>query len=159
MTNTGSIYGVSVPSGTAPARSATVRRMSADRGTLLQHRIEQLKAEIASLGALRPGTLSRQYNVCGTPGCRCKDDPDQRHGPYHQLSYTWNGRSRSEFVREQEIARVQEQVRNYARLRTLVDQWVDAAIELARLERQRLRYPQGNSRPKSRIPKRRRTTR
>lgn len=133
--------------------------MPADPGVALQQRIEEIKAEITALGPLRPGTLSRQYNVCGTPGCRCKEDPDQRHGPYHQLSYTWNGKSRSEFVREQEIARVQEQVRTYAHLRSLVDQWVDAAIELARLERQRLRYPQGHSRPTSRIPRRRRTPR
>jgi hypothetical protein len=133
--------------------------MPADPGAALQQRIEAIKAEITALGPLRPGTLSRQYNVCGTAGCRCKDDPDQRHGPYHQLSYTWHGRSRSEFVRTQEIARVEEQVRNYARLRALVDQWVHAAIELARLERQRLRYPQGNSRPKARIPKKQRAPR
>jgi len=125
----------------------------------LQHRIEQIKAEIAALGPLRPGTLSRQYNVCGTPGCRCKEAPAQRHGPYHQLSYTWHGRSRSEFVREPEIARVQEQVRTYARLRELVDQWVDAAIRLARLQRQQLRYPQANSDPQSPLAKKRRVTR
>jgi hypothetical protein len=128
-------------------------------GAALQQRIEEIKAEIAALGSLRPGTLSRQYNVCGTPGCRCKDDPDQRHGPYHQLSYTWHGRSRSEFVREPEIARVQEQVRNYARLRSLIDEWVNTAIELARLERQERRYPQGNSRSNPRISKKRRTAR
>jgi len=59
-------------------------------------------------------------------------------------------------VREPEVARVAEQVRTYARLRSLVDEWVEAAIELARLERQQLRYPQGNVRAKSRIPKKRR---
>ncbi len=125
--------------------------------TALEQRIAAIKAEIAALGPLRPGTLSRQYNVCGTPGCRCKDDPTQRHGPYHQLSYTWHGRSRSEFVRAVELARVQEQVRTYARLRALVDQWVDAAITLARLERQQSRYPQENSPPKARIPRKTRT--
>ena len=128
-------------------------------GTPLQRRIEQIKAEIATLGPLRPGTLSRQYNVCGTPGCRCKADPAQRHGPYHQLSYTWHGRSRSEFVRESELVRVQAQLRAYARLRELLDQWIDAAIELARLERQHVRCPQENSRPKSRIPRKRHATR
>jgi hypothetical protein len=133
--------------------------MSHDPGTPLQQRIERIKAEIAALGPLRPGTLSRQYNVCGTPGCRCKDDPAHRHGPYYQLSYTWHGKSRSEFVREPEIARVEEQVRTYARLRTLVDQWVDAAIELARLERQQLRSPQGLSRPRSPVSRNRRATR
>jgi hypothetical protein len=121
--------------------------MSADPTAALQQRIAAIKAEIAGLGPLRPGTLSRQYNVCGAPGCRCKDDPAQRHGPYHPLSYTWQARSRSEFVRAPELARVQEQVRTYARLRELVDEWIDAAIKLARLERQQLRYPQRHSRP------------
>jgi hypothetical protein len=133
--------------------------MSADPGATLQHRIDAIKAHIVALGPLRPGTLSRQYNVCGTPGCRCKEDSAQRHGPYYQLSYTWHGKSRSEFVREPEIARVEEQVRTYARLRALVDEWLDAAIELARLERQQRRNPQGISRRKSPVSKKRRSTR
>lgn len=133
--------------------------MAHDPHRVLQHRIDAIKAALAALGPLRPGTLSRQYNVCGTPGCRCKDDPAQRHGPYHQLSYTWHGRSRSEFVRESELLRVQAQLRTYARLRELLDQWIDAAIELARLERQQVRCPQENSRPKSRLPRKRRATR
>jgi len=148
-----------VSSATAAARHATVARMAHDPGAPLQRRIAQIKAEIATLGPLRPGTLSRQYNVCGTPGCRCKDDPAQRHGPYHQLSYTWHGRSRSEFVRESELVRVQEQLRTYARLRELLDQWIDAAIELARLQRQHVRSPQENSRPQSRIPGKKQVTR
>lgn len=132
--------------------------MSQDPGALLQQRIDQIKAEIATLGPLRPGTLTQQYNVCGTPGCRCKEDRAQRHGPYHLLSYTWNSKSRSEFVREPEVARVEEQLRNYARLRNLVNQWVDAAIDLARLERQKLRYPQDNPRPTAPIPRKKPTT-
>ena len=133
--------------------------MSEDPRIALQKRIEQIKTELAALGALRPGTLTQQYNVCGTAGCRCKEDPAQRHGPYHQLSYTWQGRSRSEFVREQELSLVQEQLRNYTQLRALVNEWVDNAIELARVERQKLRHPQDNSRPKSRISKKKRLPR
>lgn len=117
----------------------------------LHRRIEQIKAELTTLGPLRPGTLSQQYNVCGTPGCRCKDDPPQKHGPYSQLSYTWRARSRSEFVREDEIGQLEEQLRNYARLRHLIDQWIDTAIELARLERQKRRRPQEIARSKPRV--------
>jgi len=159
MTMTDSISRLPVSSVPPATRRATVARMAHDPQTTLQHHIDAIKAAIAALGPLRPGTLSRQCNVCGTPGCRCKDDPAERHGPYHQLSYTWHGRSRTEFVREPELARVREQLDNYARLRDLVDQWLDAAIELARLERQQWRSPQENSRPKSRIPRKRRTTR
>ncbi len=121
--------------------------------TALRRRIAHIKTELAALGPLRPGTLSQQYNVCGTPGCHCKDDPPQKHGPYAQLSYTWRARSRSEFVRQDELPQVEEQLRNYARLRQLFDQWIDAAIELARLERQQRRRPQDNSRPQLRVPR------
>lgn len=128
--------------------------------TALQRRIEHIKAELSALGPVRPGTLSQQYNVCGTPGCRCKDDPPHKHGPYSQLSYTWRARSRSEFVREDEIEQVQEQLRNYARMRDLIDQWIDAAIELARLARQtRRRRSQPILQPKPRISRKTRATR
>ena len=51
----------------------------------LEQRIERVKMRLCALGDLRPGSLSEQYNVCGNPRCRCKDDPPQKHGPYQQL--------------------------------------------------------------------------
>ena len=101
----------------------------------LSGQIEQIKTKLVKLGDLRPGSLSEQYNTCRTPGCRCKADPPQRHGPYHQLSYSRHGRSRTENVRPEDLAAVQAQLRNYAKLRDLVDEWIDAAIELDRLRR------------------------
>src|SRR5438034_6498177 len=59
----------------------------------LEARIEKIKEEIARLGDLRPGALSQQYNACGSPRCRCKEDPSRRHGPFYQLSYTWHSKS------------------------------------------------------------------
>ena len=116
----------------------------------LEAQIEKLKQEIVRLGDLRPGKLSQQYNVCGKADCRCKADPPQKHGPYYQLSYTWRGRSRTEFVRRDDLAAVKEQLRNYERLRSLVEEWIDAGIELSDLERQARRYPQRKRTPKSR---------
>jgi len=124
--------------------------MSASPTSTAQRRIETIQAELATLGRLRPGSLSQQYNVCGNPTCRCKADPPQKHGPYYQLSYTWRGRSRTEFVRRDDLAAVKEQLRNYERLRSLVEEWIDAGIELSDLERQARRYPQRKRTPKSR---------
>jgi hypothetical protein len=107
--------------------------MATDAG--LSRRIEQIKTKLQKLGDLRPGTLSEQYNTCRTLGCRCKADPPQRHGPYHQLSYTRNGRSRTENVRPEDLAAIRAQLRNYAELRGLVEEWIDTAIELDRLRR------------------------
>ena len=107
----------------------------------LERKIQRIQRELATLGDLRPGSLSEQYNVCGVEGCRCKASPPQRHGPYHQLSFTRKGKATSRFVRREELAAVKAQLKNYARLRKLVDQWIDLGIELStlRLEESRER--------------------
>ena len=98
-------------------------------------RITAIKNELAALGPLHPGSISRQYNVCGNPTCRCKADPAHRHGPYYQLSYGHQRKSTSSFVRQPDLAAVEQQLRNYERLRALVDEWVGLSIERARLLR------------------------
>ena len=100
----------------------------------LERRIERVKQELAALGDLRPGSLSEQYNVCGNPTCRCKADPPQKHGPYYQLSWTRKRRSRTRFVGRSELASVRAQMKNYQRLQSLVDQWIELAIELSDLK-------------------------
>ncbi len=117
----------------------------------LQARIAQLQEEIVSLGAaLQPGILTQQYNVCGKAGCRCKADPPQRHGPYYQLSFTRQGKSRTQFVKPADLRLVRQQIRNYQRLRTMVDQWISWGMELARLELERERLARTISSPKKR---------
>jgi len=101
----------------------------------LTDRIQGIKAALLTLGDLRPGALSEQYNTCRTPGCRCKADPPQRHGPYHQLSYSHHGKSRTENIRPEHITTVTTQIANYHTLRDLIDQWIDTGIELDRLRR------------------------
>ena len=100
----------------------------------LKTEIEEIKRQIAVLGDLRPGSISEQYNVCGKKGCRCKADPPEKHGPYYQLSYTRKGKSRSIFVKKDKAVEVKRQVENYRLLKSLVERWVDLAIELADLK-------------------------
>ncbi len=99
----------------------------------LERQIEKIKRDLAGLGDLRPGSLSQQYNVCGNPNCRCKEDRSKRHGPYHQLSFTRKGRSRSKFVKKPQLPEVRRQLKNYARLRELVDRWIELSTELSNL--------------------------
>ena len=110
----------------------------------LEARIQKIKQQITALGDLRPGNLTRQYNVCGKPDCRCKATPPLKHGPYYQLSFTWKGNSKSQFVRRQDLAVVRKQLRNYRRLRQLLDRWIVLAMELSRL---RLQPPPNRGRP------------
>ena len=106
---------------------------TAGRQAHLEAKIAKLKQELMTLGDLRPGTLSEQYNVCGKAGCACKADPPRKHGPYYQVSFTWQGRSRTQFVRREHVATVRQQLRTYERLRELVEAWIAAGLELSPL--------------------------
>ena len=106
---------------------------------LLQQRIDKIKQQIAALGDLRPGALSQQYNVCGSPGCQCKATPPIKHGPYYQISIKRHGKSTTQFVREEDLAEVQTQLDNYRRLRELVDEWITLSSEISSLRVHELR--------------------
>jgi len=98
----------------------------------LERRIQQIKAELVSLGEMRPGSLSKQYNVCGKPNCRCKDPQNpQRHGPYYQLSWVHQGKSTTQFIRRPLLPQVRAQIATYNKFRKLTDEWVRLALRLA----------------------------
>jgi len=103
----------------------------------LQSQIQGIKEALLELGEMRPGSLSKQYNVCGNPSCRCKDAKNpKKHGPYYQVSYTHRGKSSSMFVKREEVKEVREQLANYQRFKKLTDKWVRLSLEIAKLRRQ-----------------------
>lgn len=104
-----------------------------DRTEALERQIREILQELATLGDLRPGSLSRQYNVCGNPQCRCKADPPRKHGPYYQLSWTRDGKHHTQFVRREDVEEVRQQLRTYERQRALVEKWTDLALKLCQV--------------------------
>ena len=108
--------------------------MDTKREAQIERQIEKVKRDLTALGDLRPGSLSTQYNVCGSPGCRCKATPPEKHGPYYQLSFTRKGRSSSKFIRKEDLPAIRKQLKNYERMKLLVDQWIDLATELSNLQ-------------------------
>jgi len=102
----------------------------------IEAQIAQVKKELVDLGPLHPGSLSRQYNVCGKPGCRCKARPKpRRHGPYYKVSYVFRGRFTSRFVPRQHVKAVRAELANYKRLRKLTETWVGLALRLVKEKR------------------------
>ena len=97
-----------------------------------EQRIQQIKAQLAALGEMRPGSLSQQYNVCGKPNCRCKDPQHpQRHGPYYQLSWVHRGKSSTQFIRRPLLPQVRAQIATYNKFRKLTEEWVNLALRVA----------------------------
>jgi hypothetical protein len=95
-----------------------------------QSDVERIKAQILELGPVLPGSLSKQWNVCGSPGCRCKDPKRPRkHGPYYQLSYTLRGKSSSLFVKPANVPEARRRIRRYEQFKNLCGALVEACIQ------------------------------
>ena len=89
----------------------------------LSDQIEQVKRQLQELGPMRPGSVSRQYR-----------DPQEKRRPFYQLSYTHKMKSRSEYVRPENLAAIRRETANYKRFRKLTERWVDLALKLSQLK-------------------------
>jgi hypothetical protein len=51
----------------------------------LHQKREQLKAGLAQISDLRPGSLTARFRKCGKPNCHCaqKDSPGRLSGPHN----------------------------------------------------------------------------
>lgn len=98
----------------------------------LEAKIAQIKAQLQNQGPMRPGSISRQFNVCGKPGCRCKDPKHpRRHGPYYQLNYVYRGKKTSRFIRKEVLKQVRTELANYKGFRRLTEQWIGLGLQVA----------------------------
>ena len=98
-----------------------------------ERRIEQLTGKMVGLGPMLPGSISEQWNVCGTPGCRCKDpDKPEKHGPYYQISFTAGGKSSTMFVKKKDLPEARRRLKRYQQFKTLSTELVHAHIALTR---------------------------
>lgn len=98
-----------------------------------ERKVQQLRDKLVKLEPMLPGSISEQWNVCGTPGCRCKDARNPvKHGPYYQLSFTVGGRSSTMFVKKEDLPEVRRRLRRYRQFKTLCGELIHAYVALAR---------------------------
>lgn len=98
-----------------------------------EQKIAQIKKKILNLGPILPGSISEQWNVCGTPGCACKSIRNPiKHGPYCQLSFSVRGKSSTMFIKKQDLREVQKRIRRFKELKNLIFELVQASVDLAR---------------------------
>lgn len=105
--------------------------------------VERLEREQARLVAALPdpadvirGSVVERRMTCGKPTCRCRDDPDARHGPYHHLVTTvGRGRTRSVLLAPTEVAPAGQAVERYRRLVAGLDALSEVNVALLRARR------------------------
>jgi len=102
----------------------TERQSSQRRLERLRADYEAAKAKIAEVGFTCQGSLIERYTTCNNPNCRCSD-PDQRHGPYWQLSWKQGGKTVSKLLSAEDAALYREWIRSRRRLEAALEQMRD----------------------------------
>lgn len=75
------------------------------------------------MGDMRPGSLSRQMRVA-----------KEKYGSYWQLSYTYGGQGKTEYVREDFVDQVKRETENFKRYRKFSNKLVKFSIQMSRLK-------------------------
>ena len=88
----------------------------------LEEAIHRIKREIGQIGALRPGSLSKQARKTKTT-----------YGAYWHLSYTHLGKGHTQYVRDSFVRQVKAEVSNFKRFKKLIDRLIALSIERSQL--------------------------
>lgn len=96
--------------------------MSAQQLEKIEQEIEMIKAQLHAISVVRPGCLTRQYK-----------DPKSHRGPYYQVSYTHRMKSKTTYVRATFVKEVRQHIRDYKKLKKLIERWVALGIEYSQL--------------------------
>lgn len=112
---------------------------------------ESAKAALADIGFTCEGSLVTRWRSCANPNCRCAD-PDQRHGPYYQLSWKQGGRTVSRLLRAEEAELYRAWIDNRRRLEAALDTMRDISHRAGAhiLQQQHDATLQGPDRPRRR---------
>jgi hypothetical protein len=89
---------------------------------LLRKKIDKVKAKLLNLGPMRPGKLSQQFK-----------DPKTKQGGYWQLSYTYQMKSKTEYVRPEALKRIRQETATFKKFKALMDDWIDLELQQSRL--------------------------
>ena len=103
----------------------------------------RLLGRLPDLRLLLRGSLVTRYRRCGRSNCHCAGRTSRGHGPSYYLMVTVGpGKTEAIYVRNEMRALVEEWIRNYRRVREILE-------AVSALNRRRLRdgdLPQGASR-------------
>lgn len=99
-----------------------------------ERRYRRLAAQLAEVGFISSGTVTRRYTHCATAGCKCHDDPPRPHGPYYQWTAKVDGKTVTRRLNAQEATLYQEWIANDRRMRKLIQQMRQVAAKAGELK-------------------------
>ena len=119
-----------------------------------EERRDALLDAIRTLGDMRRGTLLERYIPCGKKGCHCTQPGSQGHGPKFSLTSKIEGKTKTEYIPDDQVERVREQLATHQRFITLCRELVEINEEICRL---RIEEKADASKKNSREPSRKKS--
>jgi hypothetical protein len=98
-----------------------------------ERRYRELAAQLAQIGFISSGSVTRRYTRCGTSGCKCHADPPQPHGPYYQWTAKVNGKTLTRRLSAAEAKLYEEWIDNDRRMRRLIEQMRQVAAKAGKV--------------------------
>jgi hypothetical protein len=102
----------------------------AERVVQLSRQRDELKARMAEVGDLRPGSLVERYRRCGKAGCHCAGKGALGHGPSWSLTREVGGKTVTRVIPAGAVAQTREQIAEHRRFRALVRELVETSEQL-----------------------------
>jgi hypothetical protein len=116
------------------------RATTTDRLAGYERRYRELAEQLAEIGLISSGSITRRYTRCGTAGCRCHADPPQPHGPYHQWTIKVDGKTVTRRLTDPEAKLYQEWIANDRRLRGVIRQMRQVSAKAGALKLKELAH-------------------
>lgn len=91
-------------------------------------------AEMEALGPVLSGCIIQRSTRCQTPGCHCRADPPQLHGPYPTWTHREGGRQVTKTLSAEEAERLGPFIERNRRLHELVAELEKVSIDLVEHE-------------------------
>jgi len=96
-----------------------------------QQRLQEILAELATLGFCLPGSVAERQIRCPNPGCHCHHDPPQLHGPYLAWTRKVNQKTVTRNLTPQQATRYRAWFQNNKRLRQLTSELQTLSLNAA----------------------------
>jgi hypothetical protein len=103
----------------------------------LHDKREQLKADLAQISDLRPGSLTARFRKCGKPNCHCAQKDSPGHGPSYSLTHARAGKTITQVIPQgPAVDRTRAQIAEYRRFRKLVQELIAVSEQLCNAQLQ-----------------------
>ena len=89
----------------------------------IEKKIVGIKEELGRIGEMRPGSLTYQYQK-----------PKEKKGGFYQISYTYQMKSKTEYVKAEFVQDLKRQIVTFKRFKKLMQHWVDLAIQHSQIK-------------------------